>query len=62
MCTMLCTKKKPSTRATSSRLLRKELECLYARRSVIDALIESLESYSRSHARTLVEMRKLKSA
>jgi hypothetical protein len=30
-----------------SRNLQKELECLYARRDVIDDLIESLEKYDR---------------
>jgi len=54
--------KKPTTRANSAQVLRKELEFLYARRSAIDALIESLESYNRSRAKTGVELRKRKSA
>jgi hypothetical protein len=58
---MFCTKK-PTTRANTTRVLRKELECLYARRSAIDALIQSLESYNQSRARTLVELRKRRSA
>jgi hypothetical protein len=58
---MLCVKK-PTTRANATQGLRRELECLYARRSAIDALIESLESYNRSRARILAELRKRKTA
>jgi hypothetical protein len=61
MCTMLCVKK-PTARANATQGLRKELEFLYARRSAIDALIESLESYNRSRARVLTELRKRKTA
>jgi hypothetical protein len=58
---MLCVKK-PTLRANSSQSLRRELECLYARRSAIDALIVSLESYNQSRSKTLVELRKRKTA
>jgi hypothetical protein len=46
MCTMLFQKKVPIT-LIPSRSLKKELEYLYARRSAIDSLIESLEGYTR---------------
>ena len=46
MCTMLAKKKAPVSASTSA--YRLELDYLYARRSAIDSLIESLEEYDRS--------------
>ena len=43
---MLPAKKAP-VRLTPSRISRKNLEHLYAKRSAIDALIQSLEEYDR---------------
>ena len=45
MCTMLVKKKTPVSASTSA--YRQELDYLYARRSAIDSLIESLEEYDR---------------
>ena len=43
---MLAKKKTPAS--VSARVYRQELDYLYARRSAIDSLIESLEEYDRS--------------
>ena len=45
MCTMLAKKKTPVSASTGA--YRQELDFLYARRSAIDSLIESLEEYDR---------------
>ena len=45
MCTMLVKKKSPAS--VSAQVYRQELDYLYARRSSIDSLIESLEEYDR---------------
>jgi hypothetical protein len=45
--------KKPIVRAQSSFAFRKHLEYLYARRSAIDVLIESLRAYELSHGKTV---------
>ena len=45
MCTMLAKKKPPVSASTGA--YRLELDYLYARRSAIDSLIESLEEYDR---------------
>ena len=45
MCTMLAKKKPPVSASTGA--YRQELDYLYARRSAIDSLIESLEDYDR---------------
>ncbi|MCU1234803.1 MAG: hypothetical protein JWP63_2770 [Candidatus Solibacter sp.] len=42
--------KKGSASPTPPRIYRKELEYLYARRTAIDTLIESLEEYDRFRA------------
>ena len=47
--------------ASSTRAYRKELEYLYARRSAVDALIESLEQYDRCRG-TRVEDKRQKTA
>jgi hypothetical protein len=49
MCTMLLGKKEPAT-FTPTQLSRRDLEYLYARRSALDNLIESLEDYGRFRA------------
>jgi|WetSurMetagenome_2_1015567.scaffolds.fasta_scaffold1609975_1 hypothetical protein len=49
MCTMLPAKKTPVTRIRIDGI-REELKLLYARRSAIDSLIESLVSYDRYRA------------
>ena len=54
-------KKAPSSSTSSSRGNRKELDYLYARKSAIDALIQSLEDYDRFRAKTSTA-RKLKMA
>ena len=41
------------TVAGAVRCFRKELQCLYARRSAIDALIHSLEDYDRCRSKRL---------
>ncbi len=62
MCTMLLAKK-TLTMPTTSRSSRKELEQLYARRSAIDALIQSLQEYDRYRAkRSVVEVNRRKTA
>ena len=48
MCTMFAKKKLPASSAV--RAYRRELEYLYARRSAIDALMESLQAYDRFRA------------
>ena len=53
-------KKAPSS-SSSNRGNHKELEYLYARKSVIDALIQSLEDYDRFRAKVST-YRKLKTA
>ena len=53
--------KKPQLTATSSRGYQKELEQLYARRSAINSLIQSLEEYDRFRVRRIDE-RKRKTA
>jgi hypothetical protein len=53
--------KKVSNPTSPARINRKELEYLYARRSAIDSLIQSLEEYDRFRARRL-EVMKRKSA
>jgi hypothetical protein len=53
-------KKEPSS-SSSNRGYRKELDYLYARKSAIDALIESLEDYDRFRAKPSSN-RKLKMA
>jgi len=53
-------KKAPSS-STSTRGNRKELDYLYARKSAIDALIQSLEDYDRFRAKLSTD-RKLKMA
>jgi hypothetical protein len=45
MCTMSAKKKTPVS--ASARVYGQELDYLYARRSAIDSLIESLEEYDR---------------
>jgi hypothetical protein len=53
--------KKPLARRETSRTFRKHLEYLYARRSAIDALIESLQSYEQFRPKQ-AEPRRRKSA
>jgi hypothetical protein len=43
-------KKMPPVQAAAGRSYRKELEYLYARRSAVDALIQSLQDYDRFRA------------
>ena len=50
MCTMQSVKK-PSAPLPPLRGMRRELQYLYARRSTIDALIESLQQYERYSAK-----------
>jgi hypothetical protein len=47
--------KKGLSPTSPSRMNRKELDYLYARRSAIDSLIQSLEEYNRFRARQLEE-------
>ena len=54
--------KKALTATSSSRNYRKELDYLYARRTAVDALIQSLEEYDRYRARTATQPVKRKSA
>jgi hypothetical protein len=53
--------KKRLPRAANARAFRKHLDYLYARRSTIDALIESLQAYQHSRSKP-VEFRRCKSA
>jgi len=53
-------KKEPGS-LSPNRAYRKELDYLYARKSAIDNLIQSLEDYSRFRSKRIPE-RKLKSA
>ena len=53
--------KKGSVSSTSTRTYKTKLEHLYAHRSALDALIESLEEYERYRIRRLYE-RKRKTA
>ena len=43
--------KKPIARVETTYAFRKHLEYLYARRSAIDLLIESLRAYEQSHVK-----------
>jgi hypothetical protein len=43
--------KKPVVRVESGQAFKKHLEYLYARRSAIDVLIESLRTYEQYHAK-----------
>jgi hypothetical protein len=54
--------KKAVDSLSSGRTYRKELEYLYARRTAIDALIQSLADYDRFRARTASQPSKRKSA
>jgi hypothetical protein len=47
--------KKGLSPTSPARINRKELEYLYARRSAIDSLIQSLEEYDRFRARQMEE-------
>jgi len=51
---MLFPKKEPSSESPN-RGYRKELDYLYARKSAIDALIESLEDYDRFRAKPSID-------
>jgi hypothetical protein len=53
---MLLAKKEPDT-AVAGRTYQKKLEFLYARRSAIDALIESLEQYDRFRERGVLDQK-----
>jgi len=53
MCTMLV--KKGLSSPSPARPNRKELQYLYARRTAIDTLIQSLEEYDRFRARRVEE-------
>jgi hypothetical protein len=54
--------KKALIAACSSRTYRKELDYLYARRTAVDALIQTLQDYDRFRARTTTHPQKRKSA
>jgi hypothetical protein len=54
--------KKAPTPTSSSRTYRKELEYLYARRTTLDVLIQSLEEYDRYRGRPATLPVKRKSA
>jgi len=54
--------KKALDSSASGRTYRKELEYLYARRTAIDALIQSLADYDRFRGRTSTHPSKRKSA
>jgi hypothetical protein len=58
---MIVKKPSPSSTLTPRPQNQKELQFLYARRTAIDTLIQSLERYDRFRARSL-EMGKQKSA
>lgn len=53
--------KKPLSRVETTHAFRKHLDYLYARRSAIDALIESLQVYGQFRPKR-TEMRRRKSA
>jgi hypothetical protein len=50
--------KKPIARVESTYTFRKHLEYLYARRSAIDLLIESLRAYEQSHVKVSISRRR----
>lgn len=50
MCTMFA--KKVTSTSVPDRAYRKELDYLYARKSAVDALIQSLEDYGRFHPKS----------
>jgi hypothetical protein len=54
---MLLAKKETDT-AANGRVYRKQLEFLYARRTSIDALIESLEQYDRFREKRVTERKR----
>jgi len=54
--------KKIRSGTSSPREYRKELEYLYARKTTVDTLIESLEHYHRFRAKTTAQLFKRKTA
>jgi hypothetical protein len=54
--------KKALASISSSREFRKELQYLYARRTAVDALIESLQEYDRFRPKSALMTQKRKSA
>lgn len=50
--------KKPPVMITTSRASRKNLEHLYARRTAIDDLIQSLEQYDRFREKRAIEVKR----
>jgi hypothetical protein len=54
--------KKTRIAASAPKEFRKELEYLYARRTTVDSLIESLEHYDRFRSRTAAQPLKRKLA
>jgi hypothetical protein len=54
--------KKVISQATQGRSYRRELDYLYARKSAVDTLIQSLQEYDRFRARSSARVSKRKSA